>query len=136
MVDTYKYFKYDISDFSGYRKILEKSNIKSFKKIKFDGFEILSEESESFKYKIAFKLIRNLKLKKLNDKIRIKSIEDNILDLLEKSQEISETWQDHQDQFWFYRYDGSEYFYEDKSDKKLQDRYRKRHFNRQVKNRL
>ena len=83
-----KYFTYNISNFTGYRLKVEESNLKSFAKIICNGFKIVRKSTIFLDYEIDLKLIRNLKLKKIANLIRPISVEDKILQLLERSKEI------------------------------------------------
>jgi hypothetical protein len=51
MKDNFKYFNYNINNFTGYRRIVEKSNFKVFSKLKYDGFEIVSIFGGHFTFK-------------------------------------------------------------------------------------
>jgi len=83
-----KYFTYNISDFKGYRARVEESNIKCFSKIIHSGFKIVTSSTSFIHYEIELKLIRCLKLKRLEDSIRKNSVEDRILELIERSKEV------------------------------------------------
>ena len=83
-----KYFTYNISDFTGYRLKVEESNLNSFVKMVYVGFKIIRSSKFFIHYEIDLKLIRNLKLKKIADLIRRNSIEDRILQLIERSLEV------------------------------------------------
>jgi hypothetical protein len=87
-----KYFTYNISNFKGYRLKVEESNLKCFKKIIYNGFKIIESSLDFINYEIDFKLIRCLKLKKINDIIRPISVEDRILKLLESSKEVDKSF--------------------------------------------
>ena len=83
-----KYFTYNISDFKGYRFKVEESNLKCFLKIIYNGLKIVRSSSYFIHYEVDLKIIRNLKLKKIADLIRPNSVEDRILQLIERSIEV------------------------------------------------
>jgi hypothetical protein len=70
----------------------------------------------------------------LNNDIKYKGVEYNILDLIGSSTEIDNEISDEFHSSWWYYRGNDEYFYEDESDKRLQNKYRERHFNRINKN--
>jgi len=77
---------FDISKYSGYRLKVEQSNLSYYKKLKYNGFKIIVSSPYHIKYELDNQLIRRLKLLNLSDNIRKNSREDNLLELLEKSQ--------------------------------------------------
>ena len=83
-----KYFTYNISDFKGYRFKVEESNLKCFSKIIHNGIKIVRSSTYFIHYEIELKLIRCLKLKRLDDSIRPNSVEDRIFQLIERSKEV------------------------------------------------
>lgn len=83
-----KYFTYNITNFKGYRFKVEESNLKCFVKIIYSGLKIVRSSSYFINYEVDLKLIRCLKLKKIADLIRPNSIEDRILQLIERSIEV------------------------------------------------
>ena len=88
-MDNYRYFEYDISKYKGYRLIIEKSNMKYFKKIEHNGLVLISSAGQNvLRFKIEKQLIRRLKLKNLSDSIKNHSIESKVLELIERSEEF------------------------------------------------
>ena len=79
------YFTFDISKFSGYRLKLEQSNLKYFSKLKLDGFKVTWSGRLNLEYEIDSKLIRKIKLQKLDDSISAYSVEYKLIELLDKS---------------------------------------------------
>ena len=87
-----KYFTYNISSFKGYRLKVEESNLKCFVKIVYNGLKIVEHSYDFINFEIDLKLIRSLKLKKINEVIRPISVEDRILKLLESSKEVDKNF--------------------------------------------
>lgn len=116
-----KYFTYNISNFKGYRLKVEESNIKFFSKLIYNGLNIVRSSTAFIHYEIDLKLIRNLKLRKLNDLIRPNSVEDRILQLMERSIEVEKDiiYPSYSSGSYFSYYDeyhSSSYSYSDYSD--------------------
>lgn len=77
--DSVIYFKYEIKNYSGYRKVSEKSNIKSLVKIKIDGFKCYSETSKHVIFGLDSQLYRRIKLISLGNN---GSRQDNFLEFM------------------------------------------------------
>jgi len=85
------YFK----EYKGYRRIVEKELFKSFKKIKnIEGFNITYFLLNRIYFTISTQLIRKLKIKNINNKIKMNSNEYLILNMLERSREVEEKTND------------------------------------------
>lgn len=79
-------YRYEIKNDKGYRLSVEKSNLNYFKKIVYEGFNIIYSDTFILEYEIDSQLIRKIKLNKINKKtIRV---EISILELLERSREV------------------------------------------------
>jgi len=87
MKNNIKKYTFNVSKFNGYRLRVEKSNLKCFQKLKYDGLEIIYYSDTYLDFDVALTLIRKLKLRQLNNDIKRNSIEDYILQLIERSKE-------------------------------------------------
>ena len=87
-----KEYTCDISKFTGYRFKVEQSNLNSYKKLKVDGFQIMNSSYYYIDFQIDIKLTRKLKILALNDLIRKNSVEDRIIQLLDKSEEKNDAY--------------------------------------------
>ena len=85
-----KEYTCDISKFTGYRFKVEQSNLNSYKKLKVDGFQIMDSSYYYIDYQVDIRLIRKLKILALNDLIRKNSVEDRIIQLLDRSKEMND----------------------------------------------
>ncbi len=79
-------YRYEIKNYKGYRLSVEKSNLNYFKKIVYEGFNIIYSDTFILEYEIDSQLIRKIKLNKINKKII--RVEISILELLERSREV------------------------------------------------
>ncbi len=123
-MEEYKYFTYIFEDkkYTGYRLISEKSSFDIFSKIGYPGFEILTAPSSVYGkilyFKIYNKLIRKLKIKKLNDEIKLNSVEDKLFKLLERSTETDKKHDFGFSNYWgIYYNDNDNYDYFDSVEK-------------------
>ena len=82
---TYQFIKSNYKSY--YRLIQEKENFDSFKKINYESFEILYQNSDLINFKIDTQVIRKLKLLKLNEKIKLNFNEKRLSLLLSISKE-------------------------------------------------
>jgi hypothetical protein len=113
-------YKFETDKFSGYKLLVEKGIFASFKRINYKGFKINYSCSDLIQYQIEPQLIRKLKLKKLNDEIKINSMEDRLFQLLERSKETLDT----ESFSYFYWFDDSDIKFEihDKFERKQRER--------------
>lgn len=113
-------YKFETDKFSGYKLLVEKGIFASFKRINYKGFKINYSCSDLIQYQIELQLIRKLKLKKLNDEIKINSMEDRLFQLLERSKETLGT----ESFSYFYWSDDSDIKFEihDKFERKQRER--------------
>lgn len=123
-----KYFTYqfEMNKFSGYRVIIEKEKFALFKKIVYEGFKIMYSTSDIIHFEIDTQLIRKLKLLKLNEQIKINSIEDTLTQLLENSKENSENSFTDSLRYYFYNYNDArivEDIYEKIEEKRERNRF-------------
>lgn len=133
MNNLYTYYIFDTSKFIGYKSIIEKNFIKSFQKIKYEGFDIILLSKEVIKFKIQNQLLRKLKIKYINNDI-IDIIESKIFELISKSKKyIPEC-----DNIFLSSSGSSGYRYNDGQIKELRERskYQERFNNQKIKNRL
>lgn len=134
MKDSYKYFKFELSKFIGYKLVLEKSNLKHYCKLKYNGFEIVYTCDDSFKFKIENQLLRILKLKHLNNELKPKSIEYLILELISKSVETTGDFYESFTMNYWYSYSDEECISEIKhTEFKNRNKYDNRRFNQKLK---
>lgn len=129
----FTYFSYDVSNCKGYRLIVEKSNLKSFKNFTYDGFDILYLADFNITFKIENKLIRKLKLLKLNNKIRKASKEDHIFELLEKSEKKTP---DAIDNYTWYNYNNSYVWLDEAVENRKYYKQQNKYQNYQYKNKI
>lgn len=88
----YYYYIFDASKYKGYRRIQEQAFLRRAEKIKYDGFEFKSSSyiADILQFKIEKQLIRKLKLLNISNGVKFASIEYNIIQLLEKSEEYED----------------------------------------------
>lgn len=88
-----KYFTYQFErgKYTGYRLLIEKQNLSTFQKLTYEGFKIIYTTSEFIHYQIDTQVIRKLKLLKLGENIKRNSVEERLSQLLERSEEKTET---------------------------------------------
>lgn len=89
MIEQYKYFTYNITKFKGSRLNIAESNLQYFKKLKYDGFEVLHSTPNKMIFKIELQLIRKIKLKQLSNSFK-KSVECRLLHIIKGSKERDE----------------------------------------------
>jgi hypothetical protein len=83
-----KKFKYqDYSNYNNIKLSTNKYNVSYFNNIKYEGFEFIIKRQNYFEFSIECKIIRKLKLNKINRKISNIN-ELKILQLLNRSKEI------------------------------------------------
>lgn len=87
-MSTKKYI-YNIGEFSGARLKYEISILNKYKKINIDGFKITENGYSYIVFTIDDQLFRRLKLKTINNDVKVDSIDDRILKLLENSKRLT-----------------------------------------------
>lgn len=110
-MSTKKYI-YNIGEFSGARLKYEISILNKYKKINIDGFKITENGYSYIVFTIDDQLFRRLKLKKINDDVKVDSIDDRILKLLENSKRLTNIDDDTSRQYVLYNYRVSDYEYD------------------------
>lgn len=114
----------------GYNAILDKDRIKYYSKLKCDGFEVLYSSTYRLEYIITEKLLRKIKLLKLNNQLKTGNVYKNILEFIELSKkETDDNIVDY-----YGRYDNKWYSYDyeidEINDKRNQMKYQNRYFNK------
>lgn len=110
-MSTKKYI-YNIGEFSGARLKYEISILNKYKKINIDGFKITENGYSYIVFTIDDQLFRRLKLKKINDDVKVDSIDDRILKLLENSKRLTNIDDDTSRQYVLYNYRVNDYEYD------------------------
>jgi hypothetical protein len=110
----------------GYNAIIDKDRIKYYSKLKCDGFEVLYSSPYRLSYIITEKLLRKIKLLKLNSQLKIGNVYKNILEFIELSKKETED-----DLDYYGRYDKCyDYEIDEINDKRNQMKYQNRYFNK------
>jgi hypothetical protein len=113
----------------GYNAIIDKDRIKYYSKLKCDGFDVLYSSPYRLSYIITEKLLRKIKLLKLNNQLKTGNVYKNILEFIELSKkETDDNIVDYYGRYdkW-YSYD---YEIDEINDKRNQMKYQNRYFNK------
>lgn len=113
----------------GYNAIIDKDRINYYSKLKCDGFEVLYSSPYRLSYIITEKLLRKIKLLKLNNQLKTGNVYKNILEFIELSKkETDDNIVDYYGRYdkW-YSYD---YEIDEIKDKRNQMKYQNRYFNK------
>lgn len=132
-------YHFDQNKYQGYRRIIEKDNFVSFKKIHYEGFKITYETDNEILFEIDSQSLRKLKLLKINEN-KLNSNERRLIALLDRAKDAQNSeFGYNYSLYWNYKNYNYENYYENeinqlKKEQKKNLKAQANKFNQKLKN--